>query len=380
MRKWYEIKNENTLNIKARRKYRDVFILDEIGGYGVYARDFIKNLTEVDADTINLHIDSPGGSITDGVAIYNALRGWSNSKPGRQVDVYISGIAASIASIVILAGDRVFIAENASVFTHLPMLAGLDMPNRADLDAGLETLSKFETVLKNIYMKHTGADEATVTSWMEEEKFFFGQEAVDAGFATEVTEAIQLAAQYNPKKYAFLNNNQKEGDIMQDEQINSEAEVEVQETETIEAAEEVAAIEETEVEASEVVEVEAVISEDEVSEESELETAEEIESEEEAEEVDAVSVKVDLGEELLALTRKYNVEKDMKDQLIEALINKTSVEDFKDEILETLASRPTSKAIVNKSHSEEVAELRAKLANASPSEKFIISKKIKSLR
>jgi ATP-dependent protease ClpP protease subunit len=232
--KWYNIKNENKVNIAEQKKYRDVFILDEIGGYGVYARTFIRDLMEVEADVINLHIDSAGGSITDGVAIYNALRAHS-----AEVHTYVDGIAASIASIIYLAGDERYIPENAGIFTHLPMLAEMDMPNRNDLQEAQDHLAKFEQVLANIYMKHTGADEETVRLWMENDTWFFGQEAVDSGFATQVVDKVAVAAQYDPKKYKFLEGKHPslqvdaetktpEQEAINMDEVRSEADIEVQ--------------------------------------------------------------------------------------------------------------------------------------------------------
>ena len=198
MKKWYNIKENQVQNGGKKKRYADVFVLDEIGGFGVSARQFIQDLAQIDADVINLQIDSPGGSITDGIAIYNFLRSHK-----AQVDVYINGMAGSIASIVILAGDNVYIPENAFVFTHLPMLSQLQMPNRKDLEEGIESLEKFEDVLANIYIKHTGAREAQVREWMENDTYFFGQDAVDAGFATQVVDKIEMVAQYDPTQYAF---------------------------------------------------------------------------------------------------------------------------------------------------------------------------------
>lgn len=374
--KWYAINKENTINIKEEKKYRDVFILDEIGGYGVWAKTFVKDLMNIEADVINLHIDSAGGSITDGVAIYNALRAHS-----AEVHTYVDGIAASIASIVFLAGDKRYIPENAGVFTHLPMLAEMDMPNRKDLQEAQEHLAKFENVLSGIYMKHTGANEETVKMWMENDTWFFGQEAVEAGFATDVVDKVAVAAHYDPTKYDFINSRHPSLQAEQTEKEPTMEDVQVASEEEV-VQEEVVATEEVAVEAS--VEVEAEAQVEELVEESEVEEVEveeaeaddgvELEEEVEAENLRAI--------ELNELAQKYDVNGDLKQAVIDAIINGVSVDEFKDQILDVVSARATSKKVESKNlEKSEIQGLRDQLAKVKdPSEKAVIARKIRALR
>lgn len=380
---WYNIKTENTLNIAEQRKYRDVYILDEIGGFGVWARDFIKELNQVDADTLNVHVDSPGGSITDGVAIYNALRGWSGSKEGRSVDVYIEGIAASIASIVILAGDKIKIAENASVYTHLPMLSSLEMPNKLELLEGIETLEKFENVLANIYMKHTGASEETVRGWMQSESWFFGQEAVDAGFADEVVDRVAVAAKYNVENYNFKEKHpatfnaeqtqptQQESTMEDNQQAPEVEEVEVAE-DTVVASEEVAPVEPEQLEEVETEEAE------------EVEQVEDLEEEEliEEEEVLAVADEKLRAEAIVELAKKYENAGDLNAKALEAIVDGLTVDEFKDRVLEIVASRAaTTKVSKLGAATNELQSLRDSLKTIKdPVEKAKVARKIRDLR
>lgn len=377
--KWYNIKKENTLNIAQQKKYRDVFILDEVGGYGVYARNFVRELMDIEADVINLHIDSAGGSITDGVAIYNALRAHS-----AEVHTYVDGIAASIASIIYLAGDERYIPENAGIFTHLPMLAEMEMPNRNDLQEAQDHLAKFEQVLAGIYMKHTGADEETVRMWMENDTWFFGQEAVDAGFATQVVDKVAVAAQYDPNKYEFLQSRhpslqgempetENKQETLMEDVINSDAEVEVQEevVETEEVVEEV-----------EVVEAEA---EEQVEESDEIDVIDDDEEEledEAEEENDALAEENARAVALSELASKYDNGGDLKQAVIDAIIEGTTVEDFKDQVLEVVSARATSKKLESKGlQNNEVDGLRKQLASIKdPTEKANIARKIRALR
>ena len=374
--KWYAINKENTINIKEEKKYRDVFILDEIGGYGVWAKTFVKDLMNIEADVINLHIDSAGGSITDGVAIYNALRAHS-----AEVHTYVDGIAASIASVVFLAGDKRYIPENAGVFTHLPMLAEMDMPNRKDLQEAQEHLAKFENVLSGIYMKHTGADEETVKMWMENDTWFFGQEAVDAGFATDVVDKVAVAAHYDPTKYDFINSRHPSLQAEQTEKEPTMEDVQVASEEEV-VQEEVVATEEVSVEAS--VEVEAEAQVEELVEESEVEEVEveETEADDGVELDEEVEAENSRAIELNELAQKYDVNGDLKQAVIDAIINGVSVDEFKDQILDVVSARATSKKVESKNlEKSEIQGLRDQLAKVkNPSEKAVIARKIRALR
>ena len=98
MKEWYKIVNQDG-------KIADIYIYDPIGGWGddvIKAKQFILDLKKITAKVIHLHINSPGGDIFDGNAIYNAL---INS--GKTIYTYIEGLAASMASVVALAGEKV---------------------------------------------------------------------------------------------------------------------------------------------------------------------------------------------------------------------------------------------------------------------------------
>lgn len=376
---WFLIEKENVINAKKKKKYRNVFILDEIGGHGVYARNFIRDLQDIDSDVINLHIDSPGGSITDGIAIYNALR----AHPA-QVDVYIDGIAASIASIIMLAGDNRYIPENASVFLHLPMVSTLQMPNRQDLEETADMLDKFERVLTNTYVKHTGASEETVRGWLESEAWFFGQDAVDAGLATEVIDSVAIAAKYDPAKYNLehLHPTLNEEGIKIKEVNMNEKEIEVINEEPVNTAEEV--VEEVVESTEEIVnEADGVGPVD--AEEVDVEI-EEVEEEVEIEDEEVVDVKASEAFRKTAIadiSEKYDLNGDLKDVTIQALASDTCVEEFQAIVLDIVSKRALSKrlevSVENKV--ETVDSLRAELtAETDSTKKYLIAQKLKNIR
>nr|WP_228007858.1 head maturation protease, ClpP-related [Kosakonia pseudosacchari] len=94
----------------------DIFIYDEIGYWGVTAKQFVSDLKALgDISLINLHINSPGGDVFDGIAIFNALK-----HHGASITVHIDGVAASMASVIAMVGNPVIMPENTMMMIHYP--------------------------------------------------------------------------------------------------------------------------------------------------------------------------------------------------------------------------------------------------------------------
>ncbi len=98
----------------------EVYLYDEIGLFGVSAEQFVKDFAAIRAGKINLRINSPGGSVFDGMAIYQAVR-----RRRSETTTHIDGIAASMASIIALAADRVEMAKGASYMIHDPWVMAI---------------------------------------------------------------------------------------------------------------------------------------------------------------------------------------------------------------------------------------------------------------
>src|SRR6478672_11496126 len=105
---WFRIQNKADASDTT-----EVYIYDEIGFWGTTASDFVQQLAQITTDKIDLHLNSPGGEIFDGVAIYQSLKGHPAT-----VNVYIDSLAASAASFIAQAGDNVFIGRNATMMIH----------------------------------------------------------------------------------------------------------------------------------------------------------------------------------------------------------------------------------------------------------------------
>jgi ATP-dependent protease ClpP protease subunit len=158
-------------------KTADIYIYNDIGYFGVSANDFKEQLLSVNAGDLNIYINSMGGEVGDGMAIYNILKRHQGKKT-----VHIDGMAASIASVIAMAGDEIIMPETALMFLHQPwtMTAG----NADDLQRTAEHLNKTEAAIIAAYTAKTGRDAALIAQMLKDETTLSAQEAIDLGFAT----------------------------------------------------------------------------------------------------------------------------------------------------------------------------------------------------
>jgi ATP-dependent Clp endopeptidase proteolytic subunit ClpP len=155
----------------------EILLYDEIGYWGVTAKDFQAQLAGVSTPNICLHINSPGGDVFDGLAIYSALK----AHPAR-VTTIVDGLAASAASFIALAGDKVCMAENAFMMIHNAW--GVAMGNKAEMLDMASTLGKLDGQLASIYAAKTGKTQEDCAALMDGDvdgTWFTAQEAKDAG-------------------------------------------------------------------------------------------------------------------------------------------------------------------------------------------------------
>lgn len=181
--------------IRATAGGAELSIHDEIGAYGVSAKDFINELGQLPGDAaLTLRLNSPGGSVFDAVAIYNALK-----RHAGPVTVTIDGIAASAASYIAMAGDEVVMPENAFMMIHDP--SGLVMGTAADMRAMAEALDKIAGALVKGYAAKSGKAEDEVAALMSAETWFTATEAVEAGFADTLAEPVKIAASFDVTRF-----------------------------------------------------------------------------------------------------------------------------------------------------------------------------------
>lgn len=187
MKAWYSIQAKSSGSA-------DIRIYDEIGMWGITAKQFSDELSAVgQVNQIDLHIHSPGGDVFDGIAIYNLL----NKHPA-QITVYIDGLAASMASVIAMAGDKVVMPENAMMMIHKPW--GISGGNANEMRDYADLLDKVEGVLIPAYASKTGKSTDELSSMLEGETWLNGRECVEQGFADELLPALNAMARMESKR------------------------------------------------------------------------------------------------------------------------------------------------------------------------------------
>ncbi|HFO6802631.1 TPA: ClpP-like prohead protease/major capsid protein fusion protein [Escherichia coli] len=188
MNRWYTIKAADV------RGTAEISIYEEIGGFGITAKQFTEDLKALgDVSHINLRIHSPGGDVFEGIAIYNLLR----NHPA-DITVYIDGVAASMASVVAMAGDRVVMPENAMMMIHKPW--GISGGNAGDMRDYADLLDKVETVLIPAYARKTGKSAQEIATMLEDETWMDGKECLKHGFADELLPSVRAMARIESKR------------------------------------------------------------------------------------------------------------------------------------------------------------------------------------
>lgn len=150
-------------------------------------RDGLKSLGNV--SEMNVHVNSGGGSVFDGIAIYNMLKQHS-----AKINIYIDGLAASIASVIAMSGDTIFMPSNAMMMIHQPW--SFSMGNAKEMRKMAETLDTISKSSIVTYLEKAGdkLDEDTLVKMMDEETWLTADEAVSYGLADQVLDSVDIAA------------------------------------------------------------------------------------------------------------------------------------------------------------------------------------------
>lgn len=177
--RWYEIRNAVAADTA------ELLIYDEIGGWlGWCADEFVEELAAITAPNLTVRINSPGGSVFEGIAIANALR----SHPAT-VTVQVDGIAASIASVIALAGDRLVMMPYSQLMIH--EASGFCLGDAADMAQMSTLLEQQSDNLADVYAAKAGGTREEWRALMQAETWYLAAEAVEAGLADEVGQAVK---------------------------------------------------------------------------------------------------------------------------------------------------------------------------------------------
>ena len=196
MSKWYEIKAQASTTVNAAgdaAKVAEIYVYGNIGDKwsedGVVASEMVRDIAVLEADEIVLRINSYGGSVTDGLAIYNALK-----RHPAPVNVQIDGVAISCASYIAMAGDTIRMAKNAQMMIHAPW--GYSVGNSAELRDQADILDRYAKAMASAYADKSGKtyDDALAILTDGKDHWFSADEAVAEGFADLVGDEVAVAA------------------------------------------------------------------------------------------------------------------------------------------------------------------------------------------
>ena len=197
-----QIKNsgEDTVEVYF---YGDI-VSDEWSRWGkddVCPSNIIELTKEIGNGNVNIHINSGGGDVFAGFAIYNILKNCKGKKT-----VYIDGLAASIASVIAMAGDEIIVPENAYLMIHNAWTVG--MGNSADMRKLAETLDTIDDGIVDTYLSRTceGIDESMIREYMSKETWFRGSEIADIFNNIRIDEPVNAVASISNKfKASYIN-------------------------------------------------------------------------------------------------------------------------------------------------------------------------------
>lgn len=204
MKKFWEMKQ--ALNNEA-----EVYIYGEITNYkwdeeDTTAASFQKDLKELgNVSKINLHVNSPGGSVFEGIAIGNMLKSHK-----AKVTAHVDALAASIASVIVASCDEVIMPENSMLMIHNPW--SFTVGNASELRKKADDLDKIAESSILAYLSKAGdkLTEERIKQIMDEETWLSAKEAFDLGLADEVTGTNQIAASVSKEVFNAYQNIPKE--------------------------------------------------------------------------------------------------------------------------------------------------------------------------
>ena len=184
-RKWYSL-------AESENGEAEISLYDEIGAYGVGAKQFLADLGKLKGKHVHLRINSPGGSVVDGTAIFNALRRHEGG-----VTVHIDALAASMASVIAMAGMPTLMADNALLMVHNPWT--ISMGDSDDLRKEADLLDKLKDSIRSAYKRKTDLSDAELQDMMDAETWLDSVDAVALGFVDAIEEGIEAAASITPE-------------------------------------------------------------------------------------------------------------------------------------------------------------------------------------
>ncbi len=214
-------KNKKFWSFKAKdNKTGELTLYGEISsstwwGDEVTPKQFKEDLDALgDIETLNVYINSPGGDVFAGQTIYSMLK-----RHKAQVNVYVDGVAASIASLIAMAGDKIIMPANAMMMIHSPWT--IAMGNAQDFRKLADDMDKIRDSMIVAYQGKSGLEDEEITNIMDAETWLCAEDCLKYGFADEIEEAKQVAACVDEKYLAIYQNTPEALKRPPDEEVKS---------------------------------------------------------------------------------------------------------------------------------------------------------------
>ena len=184
--------------VDAGADVAQISIFDEIGFYGVSASQFAEDFNAIkDKNEIIVYLNSPGGSVFDGLTIYNIL-----SSVRDKLVIEVLGLAASAASVIALAGRELVMNSGTFLMIHNPLVA--TSGNAEGLRKDADVLDKIRNEILNIYTAHSNLSREELIAMMDDETWLTAEDALKHGFASSINkETKAVASLYNISNMGF---------------------------------------------------------------------------------------------------------------------------------------------------------------------------------
>lgn len=184
MKPWFSIKNEAGI--------AKIYLYGDISTYDENIQDFVTKFSQIQAPEIHVHINSLGGDVFTGIAIYSTL-----IQSDKKIMTFIDGVAASIASVIALGGEKVFMVRNGSFMIH--KISGLSYGNAKDHQKTAELLEQLEAQIIDIYNQKTGISSEELKNMLDQETWLNAEQAMEKGFVDEIVAAMKITAPDQPE-------------------------------------------------------------------------------------------------------------------------------------------------------------------------------------
>lgn len=183
---WYSIKAA-----AAEGEPAEISILDVISSwYGVNAMSFLTEFRALKATAVKVFINSPGGSVVEALAMFNGMRA-----SGKKIEVHVLGIAASAASYIAMAGDKIVMPRNTMMLPHKPMNG--EGGNADEHRATADMLDTVEGLLLPAYMARFKGTEAELKALLAKDELLTAEQCLEYGFCDEVVDEVTATAEFD---------------------------------------------------------------------------------------------------------------------------------------------------------------------------------------